>query len=154
MTESSTGVGWRTGWSTHPAGVGIALTLRLPRDPQTVAVVRRLARDALDCLDVPAGPAEDIELALCEACTNAILHASSGSEYWVCVSVDPGRCVVEVGDAGSGFEFDVPSRVSTDAESGRGLALIDALVDEVHWAVETRSGTAVRMVKYLPPRDG
>jgi serine/threonine-protein kinase RsbW len=125
------------------------MNLRLPRDPRTVAVVRRLVRDALDCLEVAAAPAEDIELALCEACTNAVLHASAGPEYWVCLSVDPTRCVIEVGDAGSGVEFDVPARVSTDAESGRGLALIDTLVDEVQWTVQTRSGTAVRMVKRL-----
>lgn len=132
----------------------IELTLRLPRHPRTVAVVRRLVRDAFDCLDVPSGSADDIELALCEACTNAILHASAGPEYWVCLSIGAGSCVVEVGDGGSGFAFDVPSMVSSDAESGRGLALIDALMDEVHWAVPARSGTAVRMVKRLAPQEG
>lgn len=140
------------GRPTQPADVGIELTLRLPRDPRSVAVVRRLARDALDSLDVPAGSADDIELALCEACTNAVLHASAGREYWVRMSVGPDWCEVDVADAGPGFEIDPLPKVSSDAEGGRGLGLIDSLMDEVQWAVPTASGTAVRMAKRLSPR--
>lgn len=90
------------------------------------------------------------ELAVSEACTNAVRHAGDGGSYEVTVRVDARRCVVEALDHGGGFtaaptaEFPVPT-----AASGRGLLLITQLVDEVQFHRRHPSGSVLRLVKRL-----
>lgn len=53
----------------------------LPREADTVAVMRRVATDALATLGVTAACVDDIRVALSEACTNVVQHASPGDDY-------------------------------------------------------------------------
>ena len=90
--------------------------------------------------------AEDIALAVTEACANAILHSQS-AEMRVSVSAGPDAMEVEIQDQGL-FRprIGVPE---LDGEAHRGFQLMTAMMDEVAVIEGTpgRPGTLVRLVK-------
>jgi serine/threonine-protein kinase RsbW len=130
----------------------ISFTLCLPRDEASVPVVRHLCRDALLKLGVSAECVSDIELAVTEACTNVLNHAAGTDEqYEVAVAIDDRHCEIRIVDTGKGFEHaDVGHVTSAQmAESGRGVFLMRALVDELDFVSAPEQGTVVRLQKSL-----
>ena len=133
------------------AGFRIRLSLRLPRDRASVPLTRHLVRSAM----VEVGALEDtaaVELAVTEACANVVTHSGPGDAYEVSVSVDPRHCHIRVVDIGRGFDhesFTPPEMAGVDAEHGRGVALMHALVDQVRFSSEPERGTVVHLVKRL-----
>ena len=128
----------------------VALTLRLPRDRFSVPVVRHLTEYALLEVGAHAVDAHDIELALAEACANVLTHAGPGDVYDVEVIIGPYNCVIRVTDVGTGFDTaTLPAMAGHDAESGRGLGLMHALMDHVRLESEPHGGTVVQLVKSL-----
>jgi serine/threonine-protein kinase RsbW len=93
----------------------------------------------------------DIALALSEACANVIRHAGPGDEYEVTAWVRGGRCIVEVVNTGNGGRAMTPgdSLVPADAEHGRGLKIMDAVVDDLRLTGNGRDGTTVHFEKVL-----
>ena len=101
----------------------------------------------------------DLKLAVTEACGNAVRHAYSDGEGDVSVvfAIDDSRLLVTVEDYGDGIRApdspeDAANELSGPLESGMGMPIIRAIVDEL--AVEPGSdghGTVVRMVKHLTP---
>lgn len=128
------------------------LTLALPRDELSVPVVRRILRDAMCVLGVERGVVADIELALTEACTNVLDHATDTHEYEVSAGIDGDRCILEVVDRAAG-SFDGGelghSAASSSAEEGRGIQLMRALVDRVEFTSKQQHGTVVHLEKQL-----
>jgi anti-sigma regulatory factor (Ser/Thr protein kinase) len=60
----------------------------------------------------------DLTIALSEACTKAVRHASAGLSYRVRFCVDGSRCWMEVRDYGAGFDpvsFQLPACTPTTA---------------------------------------
>jgi serine/threonine-protein kinase RsbW len=131
--------------------VEIKFTLQLPRDALSVPVVRRVLKTSMLNLGVDETCVTDIEVALTEACTNVLDHAAAGEDYEVVAGVDETRCVIEVVDAGRGFDADPLGHAEADlaAEEGRGIQLIRALMDRVHFRARPDSGTIVRLEKHL-----
>lgn len=129
----------------------ISMTLALPRDERSVPVVRRVLKTSLDSLGVLPDVVSDIELALTEACTNALDHAAKGAEYAVVVGVHGDVCRIEVVDRGAGFDAAGVgmSDAATSAEEGRGIQLMRALVDRVEFSSPEQAGTVVLMEKKL-----
>jgi serine/threonine-protein kinase RsbW len=131
--------------------VNITLALCLPREGPSVGIARHICRDALVSLGVNDGCVADIELAVTEACTNVLRHAASEShEYEVQVEIDDRSCQIRVLDAGDNFhmtEEQVPAPVT--AETGRGLFLMRAMVDELDLDHEPEAGTVVKLTKEL-----
>jgi anti-sigma regulatory factor (Ser/Thr protein kinase) len=81
-------------------------------------------------------------LATAEACNNALIHSGCES-YAVAVQLDDEACTITVSDSGAGF--DVPAQIEMpepDAVSRRGLALMSALIDQVH-VISNGGGTTV-----------
>ena len=124
-----------------------------------------LARLALAGIarSLPVGPEllADLKLAVTEACGNAVRHAyerAEGSVDLAFVLADD-RLEMIVADQGSGLarpieavsaESPVAASSSEPADSGMGMAIIRAIVDEL----EVRDGadgrgTVVHMTKYL-----
>jgi serine/threonine-protein kinase RsbW len=135
----------------------ITFTLCLPRDEASVPVVRHLCRDALLKLGVVDDCVSDIELAVTEACTNVLFHAAGTDEqYEVVVNVDEETCEIRVVDTGSGFDAGEVGHVTSShtAESGRGVFLMRALVDNLDFVSEPEQGTIVRLVKSLTLEPG
>lgn len=126
------------------------LSLSLPREGVSVPVVRRLAAQALRAFGVVDSDIDDVQLAITEACANVIDHATETDTYDVKVELAADRCAITVVDSGSGFDStSVPRTAEPAAEAGRGLTLMRALVDRLHFHDEPQSGAVVHMVKAL-----
>jgi serine/threonine-protein kinase RsbW len=126
------------------------LSVALPRESVSVPVVRRLAAQALRAFGVHESDVDDVQLAITEACANVIDHAGATDTYDVKIELAADRCAITVIDQGGGFDAaDVPAEVDNDAEMGRGLALMRALVDNVAFRNEPQAGAVVHMVKAL-----
>jgi serine/threonine-protein kinase RsbW len=133
----------------------IMLGLTLPRDALTVPVARHIVRTALGRVGVEDACAHDVVVALSEACTNVLLHAGPGDEYGVRVNVEDERCRIRVVDVGRGFDS---VRLAQDgalpeAEQGRGVTLMRALVDRVRFTSRPEAGTIVTLEKTLEFAD-
>ena len=133
----------------------IDLSLRLPRDRLSVTVVRHIVRHAVEEIGVDADCAHDLELSLSEACTNVLLHSGVADVYDVRLVLKDERCEIQVIDLGHGFDRAGlrRARPALDAERGRGLLLMSALVDRVQFSVKPQHGTVVSMEKALVYAD-
>lgn len=94
----------------------------------------------------------DIEIAVGEAVTNAILYGSPSPDSRIVLSYGPsaGVFVIQIRDEGQGFD---PSQVKmeedTDALGGRGIRLMRALVDQVDLHYNGK-GMVACLIKKLP----
>ena len=130
----------------------ITFSLSLPRDEASVPVVRRLCKSALDDLGVEDSCVSDIELAVTEACTNVLQHAHGTVDvYETTVEISDSDCTIRVIDSGEGFDASAEGRGDhiDEAESGRGIFLIRALVDNVRFISRPEDGTIVHLEKNL-----
>jgi serine/threonine-protein kinase RsbW len=141
----------------------IQMALHLPRDAVSVPVGRQVLDSCLETLGVSADTRADIALALSEACANVVQHAGPGEEYEVQVSVRNRRCTIEVVNAGSGSGngerapggFAVSTEpAAVTAEHGRGLKIIEAVVDNLQLTGNGRQGTTVHFEKNLQWEPG
>ncbi len=109
----------------------------------------------------------DIELAVREVVANAILHGNRGDRskrIFLAAASEPSGLVIRVRDEGQGFDpASVPDPRQAEGlvqESGRGLFLIKASMDEVVWRSTPDGGTEVTLTKYparrrvAPQRNG
>jgi len=143
-------------------GVEINLVLHLPRDTASVPVTRQVLDGCLKTLGVTPDTRADIALALSEACANVVQHAGPGDEYEVQARARNGCCAIEVVNTarrddlpkpdgtGAGAGIAVSSDpVSETAESGRGLKIINAVVDNLQLTGGKGEGTIVHFEKAL-----
>jgi len=96
----------------------------------------------------------DLKLALTEACTNSVRHAYADGgegEVEILYELEPDRLVVEVGDAGSGFDPESAMHGEDGEldEGGLGIEIIRALADEVEIGPRDDGGSRLRFVKLL-----
>ncbi|MFE2312183.1 ATP-binding protein [Streptomyces sp. NPDC059441] len=104
------------------------LELYLPALPKSVPDLRRIVRQYLDA------PCADVLLCVTELVGNVIRHLGEGTPVRVrVVRADGGRTRVEVADPDP-RALPVLLCASGDDESGRGLALLDAMA--LRWGVE------------------
>jgi serine/threonine-protein kinase RsbW len=130
--------------------VEIMLALTLPRDGVTVPLARHVVRTAMERAGVEPACVDDVVLALSEACTNVLLHAGAGDEYEVSFHLEGRRCRIRVVDVGRGFDSAAHrDGAQPEAERGRGLTLMRALVDRVRFTSRPEDGTVVTMEKDL-----
>ena len=133
----------------------LSLALTLPRDEQTVPVARHLVRNAMEQVGVDESCVYDIELALSEACTNVLLHSGPGDQYKVRLDLEDRLGVIRVIDVGHGFDsarLQAEDALPED-ERGRGLGLMQALVDRADFTSRPEAGTIVTLEKALTYRD-
>jgi serine/threonine-protein kinase RsbW len=135
--------------------VEIKLSLALPREELSVPVVRRVLKSSMQALGVERDVVHDIEVALTEAVTNVLDHAGDGEEYEVSAGIDGDTCVIEIIDRGAGFDAAALGHeaVDPDAEGGRGIQIMRALVDSVTFQNIPRVGTVVHLEKRLQWSD-
>lgn len=122
---------------------------RLPRDAASVPVIRQLLDTSLRTLGVEPQIREDIQLMLSEACSNVIQHAVPSDDYLVRTELTRDRCVIKVVDAGSGFDFSAAPSPSSTSEHGRGLLIMQALADNIHFVNRHEQGSIVCLEKTL-----
>lgn len=137
------------------ARVQLMLTLSLPRDELSIPVARHVCSTALTDVGAEASDVDDIEVAVTEACTNVLDHSGPGDDYEVTFEVNSEACVIRVVDAGHGFDStSLGYDTDLSSERGRGIQLMRALVDKVHFASKDEKGTIVHLEKRLQFRDG
>lgn len=129
----------------------IAFRFCLPRDASSVPAVRRLLGSTMNALGVEGDCIGDIEVAVAEACTNVLKHAmGSKDEYQVELELDHEKVRISVTDSGHGFDrASLRSSREMSRESGRGILIMQALVDAVEFESEPKAGTIVHMTKGL-----
>ena len=127
----------------------------LPGEAETVGLVRTVVTNTLVLFGVEDECVEDVRLAVSEACTNVIDHAAGDDEYEVRLEVDEDRCVISITNPGEGFDANTLTGVMPDTSSarGRGVAIMQAVVDRIEFRSEPEAGTVVRLVKTLTIRD-
>lgn len=123
----------------------------LPKEAETVSLVRTVVQNALTVFGVATECVSDIALGLSEACSNVIDHAAAGDEYEVRLQVDDEECAIRVKNTGDGFDAvaldgTMPSPLSP---RGRGVAIMEAVMDAVAFSSEPEAGTLVHLVKRL-----
>ncbi|HEY2326251.1 MAG TPA: ATP-binding protein [Gaiellaceae bacterium] len=95
----------------------------------------------------------DLKLALTEACTNSVRHAYDDGSGTVEIVYElyPDKLVVVVADQGGGFTPDDDAGADDGelTEGGLGIAIIDALADELEIAPREQGGASLRFVKNL-----
>ncbi|HEX2316412.1 MAG TPA: ATP-binding protein [Thermomonospora sp.] len=128
-------------------------SLALPRESLSVRVLRRVLGDALRGLGVAEDCIGDILVAASEACTNVVQHSRTPLDYEVRAQVDDGVCVLSIADHGRGIAAPPPAEVAEHSESGRGIKIMRALVDDVTFDTRPGQGTVVRLCKRLTWRD-
>ena len=157
----------------------IRFCLVFPHESLSIPVMRHVLGDTLGRLGLGEACIADLLLAATEACTNVLRHAGSG-RYEVIAEVARNRVILQVLDHGRGFD---PARmrltgrrhhlrrppvrpagllarrgrtadVAQLAESGRGLAIMRACVDDVSLHSGPGRGTVVELFKKCEWRDG
>ncbi len=101
------------------------------------------------------GDLQELGIAVRECMVNAVVH---GNRYNVkksvrlCLDSAPDRFTVTITDQGNGFELHaVPDPLADEnilRQSGRGILLVQAFMDEFEVRTLDPSGTEVRLVKY------
>jgi serine/threonine-protein kinase RsbW len=131
--------------------VNLEVAVCLPRDAETVSLIRSVVTRALTLFGVTQECVDDIRLALSEACTNVIDHAAADDEYEVRLEVNERECVISVTNTGIGFDATSLAGQMPDGSSarGRGVAIMQALMDRVEFRSEPVRGTIVQLVKTL-----
>jgi serine/threonine-protein kinase RsbW len=130
--------------------VQLLLSLDLPRETASVPLARHLLGSALATVGVDADCREDIQLALTEACANAVRHAEPAVTYQVRIRLDATHCHIAVVDGGAGFDpTALPPGARPGDEAGRGLELIRALADRLDIQKRDPSGTVLTFIKRL-----
>lgn len=140
----------------------IKMVLYLPRDAASVPVSRQVLDSCLDTLGVASDTRDDIALALTEACANVIRHAGPGDEYEVLAVARAGQAIIEVVNTGNGNGQAGDVAITSDpvpatAEHGRGLTIMNAVVDNLRLTGNEREGTTVhfeKVLEWLPGAPG
>ncbi|MGW6713358.1 ATP-binding protein [Streptomyces sp. MCL20-2] len=156
-------------------------SLHLRREAASVPLARRFLLGTMETAGVDPDISFDLSVALSEACANAVEHggdrtvfgepgdtrtgrppADSG-QYRVTAYLDGEKCRIEVSDSGPGFParralrpaaHSPQAEAEADAESGRGLDLIQQLSDHVQFGNRPGRGAVVSFDKVLKWREG
>jgi serine/threonine-protein kinase RsbW len=128
-------------------------SLTLPGEALSIPVIRRVLGDTLRGLGVSEDCVADIIVATSEACTNVVQHARTTREYEVVAVIAGDGCVLKIVDVGQGIHEVPDIRAHWDAESGRGISIMRALVDDVSFDTRMDQGMAVYLHKQLTWQD-
>jgi serine/threonine-protein kinase RsbW len=137
------------------AAMRMKVAFWLSRTPDSVAIARTTLDQIFKSFGVTADCREEIALAVTEACSNAVRHASGAQVYEVAAESDDSQCVITVNDDGPGLEHKPPGEMPPpDTPHGRGFALVRMVVDRVQLRRRTSGGLSVRLFKRLRWHEG
>ena len=136
----------------HIAGPNAALSITMRSEINAISGAVDWLMTMIQECNCVTGHERDVEIALREALTNAVLHGNhqdAEKQIQICCRIQfGGELSIIVKDEGKGFD---PSKVpdptvipNLDSEHGRGIYLMRALMDEVHFE---QGGAEVHMRK-------
>jgi serine/threonine-protein kinase RsbW len=124
-------------------GTGATVRLTIPARAEYITLCRLALTGIARVRDLSDEVLADLKLALTEAASNSVRHAYAGEDDAGVVEISyelrPDRLVIEVTDAGAGFDPAVAVGTPEElSEGGLGIAIIRAIADEVE--IGTRPG--------------
>lgn len=124
------------------------LKLRLPAERDSLPVVRQALRSLGEAVEADVESLEDTELAVTEACANAIEHAygDGSGTVEVCLTPQPTTMLVTVRDRGRGMPGSSPE------DAGYGLSMIEGIASQLQITPGPDSGTDVAMTFDMGPQ--
>ena len=126
------------------------IKMEISANPEYVSIIRLttsgIANKVGFCLD----DIEDLKVAISEACTNAIKH-SLEDRFTIIYTMIENGLTIEIIDNGNGYDTSSINEPDIEnlKESGMGLFIIEALMDEVSIESQEGKGTSIKMTKYL-----
>jgi serine/threonine-protein kinase RsbW len=134
--------------------------LQLPSIPENVSKVESFLEDVTRHLPLNEVEFHKLLVAATEAVNNAIIHGNKSKperKVTILVSIKKNYIIVSIRDEGGGFDpGQIPNPLEEEnllKESGRGLFLMQTLMDEVE--IHTNeTGCEVRMSLYTGPKSG
>ena len=132
--------------------------LTTPSHTENLEVIRSLLATIAQKAGFDETAIMAIEVAVEEACVNAIKHAHQNDAtkpLHLRITIDRQKLTVVVRDQGQGFDpkqlekQDAKALLAKLQPGGRGILMMKMLMDEVHFAFESGKGTQVRLVKYF-----
>ena len=141
-------------YSTRGGITGYMVRLTIPAKAEYITLGRLALTAIARVRPLSEETLSDLKLALTEACTNSVRHAyheGRAGTVEIVYQIEPDRLVVEVTDDGSGFE---PANLAAGgngdlSEGGLGIAIIQAVSDEVEIGGRESGGSRLRFVKFL-----
>lgn len=144
-------------WAAHGHATALAarpLSLDLLSCPRTIDAVDAIVGDAAASAGLDADSTQDVQIAVREAVTNAIVHGNGRDQsrrVQLQVAVSPAGLEVRVQDQGRGFDpSEVPDPLAPEnlcKSSGRGILFMRSLMDEVRFQRAADGGTQVILPK-------
>jgi len=123
-----------------------AMRMTIPSSLENVSLVGNAVRGVLENEPGPRQDVPLVELAVCEAVNNAIIHAYKRSEEYkvdVDLTLDQGRLTVTVADTGRGFQFPEEMPAIPNGEDlsdmplgGWGLRIMGEVMESVRYHSE------------------
>ncbi len=139
----------------------LSVRLVLSNEIRLIDLVHAASEQLAGLAGLDGDEALNVGLAVREAVINAMLHGNRqdpSRSVEVRLTTDEERLTATIVDQGNGFERDRTPDPTDEANllrnSGRGLLLMEAFVDTVHFRNLPRGGTEVTMVKRLPAKNG
>ncbi len=130
--------------------------IEIPSSLNYLARVDEFIEGKLSKLGMKKGQIYDIAISVSEVVTNAVVHGNrndAGKKVRISLKADASRVEVTVEDEGVGFDRGkVCSPLQEEnllKEAGRGLLIVESLMDEVNIRCGPKGGTLVRIVKLL-----
>ena len=128
------------------SGLSDPISLTLPSSPEYVLLARLVMGQAGRLAGLEPDEVYDLKLAVTEAVTNVIRHASVES-YDIEYRILPSGVEVSVTDAGGGFSVADLTGESDEHHGGFGLTVIRNLVDELVLDSTRGGGTRLKMIR-------
>jgi serine/threonine-protein kinase RsbW len=130
---------------------GGQVELRIPSRAEWVGVARLAIAGIASRLQFSIEDIEDLKLAVAEACTNCIQHASGSESIAISCKIEKDKLVMTVEDSGVGASPGslAPRHLGEPQVGGLGVFLIRSLMDDVEYELGPQSGTRLTMTKFL-----
>ncbi len=122
----------------------------------SVEVAEKAVLQAAEDIGFGEDELHQLGMAVRESMVNAVVHGNrynARKKVHVSIAKAPDRLTIVIADEGDGFDLtNIPDPLADEnllRQSGRGLLLMRAFVDEFQVRRGEPNGTEVRMVKYL-----
>ena len=124
--------------------------MEITANPAYVSIIRLTTSGIANKVGFCMDDIEDLKVAVSEACTNAIKH-SSDDRFTIIYTMIENGLTIEIIDNGNGYDTSSINEPDIEnlKESGMGLFIIEALMDEVSIESQEGKGTSIKMTKYL-----
>lgn len=126
------------------------IKMELTANPDYVGIIRLTTSGIANKIGFSIDDIEDLKVAVSEACTNAIKH-SKDKKFTITFNILENGINIEIKDNGQGYDINSISTPNLEEpkESGLGLFIIQALMDDVSMESKAGQGTIIKMTKYL-----